>query len=86
MFPSPAVAGILHESYVEARLHTDGTKNIERIRELQREMTHSIATPIYLLIDPKTGEEKGKFQGSTFDEGEFAAFLAGPIGVKVAQE
>ena len=86
MFPSPAVAGILRESYVEARLHTDGTDNVERIRELQQQLTHTVATPVYVLLDPETGEQKGKFLGSTFDEAEFAAFLAGPTGVKVAQE
>ena len=76
VFPSPAVAGILSQSYVETRLHTDGEDNIERILELQRQLTGSIATPIYVLIDPKTGEKKGQFLGSTFDEQAFATFLS----------
>ena len=76
MFPSPAVAGILNEHYVEARLHTDGETNIERILEVQRELTGSVATPIYVLVDPKSGQEVGQFDGSTFDEDEFASFLS----------
>lgn len=76
MFPSPAVAGVLSKNYVEARLHTDGKKNIERILELQRELTGSIATPIYVLIDPETEDKKGSFLGSTFDEDAFAEFLS----------
>ena len=38
IFPRPAVAGEL-KGYVEARLHTDGRKNIDRIKELQRELS-----------------------------------------------
>jgi hypothetical protein len=79
VFPSPAVAGILSRSYVESRLHTDGDLNLERILELQRQLTGSVATPIYILIDPRTGEKKGQFLGSTFDEQEFAAFLSGVL-------
>ena len=79
MFPSPAVAGILSKSYVETRLHTDGHDNIERILELQRRLTGSVATPIYVLVDPHTGEKKGQFLGSTFDEQEFAEFLSGVL-------
>jgi len=75
ILPSPAVAGVLNQSYVETRLHTDGEANIDRIRELQKELAGSVATPIYVLLDPKTGERKGQFKGSTFDEEAFAAFL-----------
>ena len=75
VFPSPAVAGVLNKNYVETRLHTDGEENIDRIIELQRELTGSVATPIYVLIDPDTDEKLGQFNGSTFDEEEFADFL-----------
>ena len=76
VFPSPAVAGILNEHYVEARLHTDGAQNIDRILEVQRQLTGSVATPIYVLVDPKSGQEVGQFDGPTFDEDEFATFLS----------
>lgn len=79
LFPSPAVAGVLSKSYVEARLHTDGSENIERIHQLQRELTGSVATPIYVLQDPRTGEARGKFLGSTRSAEEFADFLRGGL-------
>ena len=45
---------MLEESFVEARLHTDGEKNIERIHQLQQELAKSVATPYYLVQDPKS--------------------------------
>lgn len=75
IFPKPAVAGLLKSSYVESRLHTDGEKNIERIRELQDQLTGSVATPYYVLVDPETGEAKGVFERATRDADEFRAFL-----------
>lgn len=77
VFPSPPVADVLHRSYVEARLHTDGTDHLERILALQKELTGSVATPVYVLVDPRTGEKKGQFLGSTFDAQAFAEFLGG---------
>ena len=46
-FPKPAVAGILNDSYIEARLHTDGDPTPERARarEVQAEHATSIANP-----------------------------------------
>jgi len=52
ILPSPAVAGVLAERFVEARLHTDGTEHIERILEVQSHLTGSLAMPYYLVIDP----------------------------------
>ena len=76
IFRLPDVGRILKESYVEARLHTDGTAHIERIRELQAELTGSVATPIYVVQDPRSRAVLGVFEGATFDGGEFAGFLA----------
>lgn len=55
VFPSPAVAGVLEQGFVEARLHTDGEENIDRILALQAELTGSVATPYYLVVDPTPG-------------------------------
>jgi hypothetical protein len=57
VFPSPAVAGEL-EGWVEARLHTDGPPREEQNRALQERLTkasgeRSVATPIYLFLDPE---------------------------------
>jgi hypothetical protein len=76
IFRLPDVGRILRESYVEARLHTDGTAHIERIRELQTELTGSVATPIYVVQDPGSRAVLGVFEGATFDGREFAGFLA----------
>ena len=75
IFRLPDVGRILKEGYVEARLHTDGTAHIERIRELQAELTGSVATPIYVVQDPASRAVLGVFEGATFDSGEFAGFL-----------
>ena len=63
IFPDPAVAGILKEHYIEARLHTDDQSAPERSaaqEKLQVEMTGSVAQPTYVIIDPgsQPGEEK----------------------------
>jgi len=52
VFPSEKVSSVLEEHYIEARLHTDGEKNIERILERQEELAQSVATPFYLVIRP----------------------------------
>ena len=76
VFYLPAVAGLLSDNYVEARLHADGEVNIERIRELQLELAQSVATPIYVVVDPKTGEKRALLEGATLtDTSKFTAFL-----------
>ena len=44
----------LREHFIEARLHTDGDHNIERILALQKELARSVATPLYLIQDPRS--------------------------------
>ncbi len=63
MFPNPAVAGILNQHYVEARLHTDGDTNLDYILALQEELIGSVANPIYVLIDPANGTKLARLQG-----------------------
>ena len=76
VFHLPAVAGLLNENYVEARLHADGAVNIDRIRELQLELAESVATPFYVVVDPKTGAKKATFEGATLsDVSPFTDFL-----------
>jgi hypothetical protein len=75
IFRLPDVGRVLKQSYVEARLHTDGAAHLERIRSLQAELTGSLATPIYVVQDPEDGSVLGKFEGATFDGTEFAGFL-----------
>ncbi len=63
VFRLPAVAGILESRFVEARLHTDGESNIDRILALQKELAGSPATPVYLVVDPDSGEILTKLEG-----------------------
>lgn len=58
-FRKPAVAGVLEERFVEARLHTD----FPELAELQLEMTQSKALPIYLVVDPGIGAQHGRVDG-----------------------
>ena len=63
MFPNPAVAEILNESYVEARLHTDGLTDVDYILALQEQLIGSVANPIYVLIEPASGTKLARLQG-----------------------
>lgn len=76
IFPAPEVAPIL-AGMVEARLHTDGVLEpevTEHIKELQQELTDSVANPIYLVMDPSTRRVLGRQFGASSAE-EFARFL-----------
>lgn len=58
-FEVPAVAGLLSDNFIEARLHTDGPETAARAaaRELQARYASSIANPWLVVVDPKTGEK-----------------------------
>ena len=77
ILPHPAVAGILSEHFVEARLHTDLLEDeiVEPILELQDELVGNPTTPAYVLLDPATGLQKGLMEGATLDEDKFRDFL-----------
>jgi hypothetical protein len=80
VFPLPAVAGLL-ENYVEARLHTD-KPSTRHLKDLQVEMTSSVALPIYLAVDPVSGRELARLEGATLKSEPFIDFLnAGLEGV-----
>jgi len=53
VFPSPPVFEVLEQHFVEARLHTDGERG-EELTEFEQRIAHSIATPLYLVLDPTT--------------------------------
>ena len=79
IFRLPDVFRVLDQEFVEARLHTDGTAHIDRILEMQQKLTGSIATPIYVVMDPDTEEILGVFEGATFKDEEFLRFLEASI-------
>jgi thiol:disulfide interchange protein DsbD len=74
VFPDGEVAPLLELLFVEARLHTDGHDNQERIHELQRELTQSVANPFYVLQDSTSLEVLGKQEGASRPEA-FRRFL-----------
>ncbi len=82
VFRAPAVAGKLRQGFVEARLHTDGVNDpvYDGIRRLQLELTGSKATPIYLVIDPRTGERIHLFEGADLAGSRFELFLDEALG------
>jgi hypothetical protein len=67
------------ENTVEARLHTDGFGDHRPIslanQKLQDELTDTLATPVYVVQDPRDGKVLGVFRGSTPDAGAFAKWL-----------
>ena len=78
------ISAILAKDFVEARLHTDGKTNTERILELQENLARSVANPIYVIVDPRTEREVGRYEGAALKEpriGEFVDFLLGSTDV-----
>jgi hypothetical protein len=78
VFPSGAVAPILEKNFVEARLHTDGTTNVDEIKRLQEELTKSVANPYYVLQEPDGSPDLGKLSGLTTEE-KFKELLNGAL-------
>ena len=79
VFPAPKIAALLEPGFVEARLHTDhpDAEKGDANRKRQMAMVGYVAAPFYVVVDPNTGKELGKYSLSGSDwEGEFAAFLA----------
>lgn len=78
LFPRPAVAAALKNGFIESRLHNDGPKK-DWVREFQIETVNTVATPSYVVIDPESGAELGRYQLSSFPSegtaGEIIAFL-----------
>ena len=74
ILPSPAVAEVLNESYVEARLYTDGEENLERILGLQKALAGSVANPVFVLVDPTSEQKLYELQGKRSAR-TFARFL-----------
>jgi hypothetical protein len=79
IFPAPAVAGILRESYVESRLHMDVDSVIARYGELQQRLVGTKAMPTYVLVEPESGRTLARQDGWLPNVERFSAFLSGPL-------
>lgn len=78
VFPSPGVLEVLEEKYVEARLHTDGPRG-EELTALEERLANSIATPLYLVLDPQTEERRAKPVAGIVKAASFREFLLGAL-------
>jgi hypothetical protein len=74
VFPAPAVAAVLKDRYVEARLHTDGGPAQERNNQLKAELSRSAALPVYVLYDPAPPRKVAEREGYVL-KGSFVEFL-----------
>lgn len=74
VFPAPAVAGILEEDYIEARLHYDFGPHKDENKQLQLDMTGSRANPIYVIYDPIKKQKLHQREGFVL-ENDFVEFL-----------
>lgn len=74
MFPLPAVARQLSKM-VEARLHYDG-KRKDEVGAVRKRLVDSISSPIYVIVDPKTGQVIRRHD-SVATEQQFLEFLLG---------
>jgi hypothetical protein len=88
VFPRAAVAAVLKEKFVEARLHTDIQSHLTAAqfatnRKKQRELASSIGNPFFVIVDPATGRklrETGLSGGPSAYEGVILEFLKGGGG------
>jgi len=77
VFLETAVADLMKEQVVEARLHTD-TQNtltaeqLEKNREVQAEIAGTKANPHFVIVDPNTGNKVKEFKLS----GDFTTWPA----------
>ncbi len=74
VFRASAVAEILTNEYIEARLHTDSDPDMAGKKKLQQEMTGSVANPIYVLYDPVLKKPLAQRAGYVFEK-DFVEFL-----------
>jgi len=73
VFPDPAVAGTLGQ-FIEARLHNDGHVQ-DAVKKLQLRFAESLATPSYIILDPRTEEVIGKQLGPEMNPALFNKWL-----------
>ena len=66
IFLEQAVASLMKQHLVEARLHTDSQKHLTdeqfaNNREAQAELAGVKTNPYFVMVDPTTGEKVGEF-------------------------
>ena len=82
VFPSPRIARVLRDKFVEARLHTDGNTNIERIEEVQTELARTVAQPTFVIQDPTTKRVLGAPVSGIVLKNDFLEYLESALEAK----
>ncbi len=67
-------SAMLSDGYIEARLHTDGTTNNDRILGLREKWGVTVTNPTYLIIDPEIESELDRFEGGAVGAPKRAGF------------
>lgn len=80
----PSLLETLDAGFVEARLHTDGSDG-EALTEFQQSIAHSIATPLYLVLDPEDERVLAGPLGGIVTSDGFHAFLEGAQAARTAR-
>jgi len=82
VFPSPRTSTLLQQKFVEARLHTDGEKNLDEILALQDELAKTVANPTYVIQDPVTKRILGAPLSGVVTVNGFAEYLEAALDAK----
>lgn len=88
VLPAPKIAALLEPGFVEARLHTDhpDAEKGDANRKRQMQTVGYVAAPFYVVVDPRTGKELGKYELPTSDwEKTFGEFLSRMLALQRAQ-
>ena len=75
VFRRPAVAGILKERFIEARLHNDTGPIVQETVEREKRLANTVATPTYVILDARTEAALGIQLGPLFKTDTFGEFL-----------
>ncbi|MCK5940496.1 MAG: hypothetical protein KAI24_00900 [Planctomycetes bacterium] len=87
VFLEQAVASLMKQNIVEARLHTDSQKHLTeeqfaKNREVQDELAGVKTNPYFVMVDAESGEKLGEFAlsgGFSAWPGKWTAFLQAMI-------
>ena len=84
LFPNKDVAPLLKKNFVEARLHYDSQtipkERMDRMLAVREKYVGHPAMPVYVIMDPDSGEALGKYEGSPRTVDKLLRFLEKGLG------
>ena len=76
LFHETPVREAMTAGFVEARLHTDRpSEHLEEILALQKKYSGTVTLPVYIVLDPSTGEAQARMDGVPRDQADWLRFL-----------